>query len=244
MLGAFKKFLAGQGLADDWSQVAAWAQAQGFSFKKAREPGGFVVGSAPGGRNWRLEFGASQRDYIHGRELRVRGELGLPADMQMLVMSHSLVEVLERKTFDAFTESNQTQIDTSTPDEVRWLVMFQRLNLSTAKALKPLFVAVSASSTHGNAWIEGPLAAQLERASMRLMGARPPFVLMTQRGNLYLRMQAPDVDEQLLTELLTLFETAATAALRAAGGRAGEPGTPSGPGGGRWGDSTGPGLRR
>lgn len=244
MLDAFKKLFAAPGMGEDWSQVAAWAQTQGFSFKKAKEAGGFVIGSAPGGRSWRLEFGPSQREYIHGREVRIRGELGLPSDVQMLVMSLSLVEALERKTFDAFTESNQTQIDTSTPDEVRWLVMFQRINLSMAKALKPLFAAVASSSTHGTAWLNGPLAAQLERASMRLMNGKPPFVLMTQRGNLYLRMQAPDVDEQLLTELLTLFETAATAALQVAGGRTGDPGTPSRNSGSSWGDSSGPGLRR
>lgn len=243
MLGAFKKLFTPSGAAEDWSLLSAWATAQGYSFKRAREQGGFVIGSAPGGREWRLEFGPSQREYLHGREVRIRGALGLPHDMQMLVMSLSLVETLERSTFDSFTESNQTQIDTTTADEVRWLVMFQRVNLVNAKALKPLFSVVAGSTEQGGAWINGALAAQLERAAMRLMNGKPPFVLMTQRGNLYLRLQAPDVDEQLLVELLALFEAAAAAALRVAGPRARDPALAPGTDNTSWGDSTGPAGR-
>lgn len=243
MLGAFKKLFTSSGTVDDWSTLSAWAATQGYSFKKAREQGGFVIGSAPGGREWRLEFGPSQREYLHGREVRIRGALGLPQDMQMLVMSLSLVETLERSTFDSFTESNQTQIDTTTADEVRWLVMFQRVNLVNAKALKPLFSVVAASTEQGGAWISGTLAAQLERAAMRLMNGKPPFVLMTQRGNLYLRLQVPDVDEQLLVELLALFDTAAAAALRVAGPRARDPSGAPRTDNTSWGESTGPAGR-
>lgn len=219
MLGAFKKMFGGPGSGADWSALSAWATAQGWAFKRPRDDAGFVIDATGTGRRWRLEFGPPSRDYIHGRELRLRAELGLPADLQMLVMSLSLVEQLERRTYEQSVEGLQTVIDTSTPEEVRWLVMLQRVNLANAKALKPLFAAVAFAPSAGAAWIEGPLAAQLERASMRLLSGKPPFVLMTQRGNAYLRVGLPEVDEQMLLEAVTLFETACAQALRVAGGR-------------------------
>jgi hypothetical protein len=43
-------------------------------------------------------------------------ELGLPPDMQMLIVSKSLMEALEKQAFEQFTESNQTEMGAATPE--------------------------------------------------------------------------------------------------------------------------------
>jgi hypothetical protein len=226
MLGALKKFFASQGLGPGWPDVADWAAGQGYGFKRAREEEGFIVDATAAGKPWRMEWGPSQRDYIDGRELRLRMDLGLPGDLQMLVMSRPLVESLERRTFEQSTQGNQTQIDTSTPEEMRWLIMFQKVNLGGSKLLRAHVGAVASSPESGAAWIEGPLGAHLERALGSFLAGDPPFVLMTHRGKAYLRLRAPDIDARLAADAAALFETAAAQALRVAGGRKDSPGWP------------------
>ena len=189
MLGALKKFFSSQPVRHEWSEVEDWAVRAGHQFRRAREEQGFVVEGELGGKPWRLEWGPPQRAYIQGHELRLRMELALPSDMQMLLLTRPLMGELERQTFENFTESNQTQIDTATPEEMRWLVMFPRVPLTEFQALRAHFGAVASEPDHGLAWLAGPLAQALERATATLLSADPPFVLMTLRGRTYLRLQ-------------------------------------------------------
>jgi hypothetical protein len=216
MLESFKRFFAGHGPALPWRDVAEWAQQRGLGFKRAREDEGFVIDGELDGKPWRMEWGPPQRAYIAGRELRIRMELKLSADMQMLLLSKPLMEQLERQTYEQFTEGTQTQIDTGTPEEMRWLVMFAKLNLGGLRVLRSHFGAVSSTPATGLAWIDGPLASQLERALGTLLQGDPPFVLMTLRGRTYLRTQLIDPDVAALSAALAIFEAAVTQALRVA----------------------------
>jgi hypothetical protein len=127
------------------------------------------------------------------------------------------MDTLERATFEEFTDSVQTQIGAKAPEEMRWLVMFPKVNLSTLKTLRTRFGAVASAQESGLAWIAGPLAKALEQATNGLLRDEPPFVLMTLRGRAYLRMQlaAPDVAD--IGAALALFETAVAQA-RVVGG--------------------------
>jgi hypothetical protein len=217
MLGSLKRLFSPRPEGHDFTAVEAWAKEQGHGFKRARREDGFVIDGLLGNKPWRIEWGPSQRSYIEGHELRLRIELALRSDTQMLLLSRELMAVLERKTFEEFTDSVQTQIGTKTPEEMRWLVMFPKIDLAPLKALKAPFGAVASTPALGLAWIDGPLALALERASAGLLKGAPPFVLMTLRGNAYmkLRLRSPDVDD--IAAALALFETAATQAVRAAG---------------------------
>ena len=113
----FKSFFANQGLGADFSEVSAWAKKRGYAFKRERDGHGFVVDGKLDDTPWRIEWGPPQRPYIVGHELRIRMELGLPPDLQMLLISKTLMETLEKQAFEQFTESNQTEMGDATPEE-------------------------------------------------------------------------------------------------------------------------------
>ena len=218
MLESIKRLFARQGFERDLSGVSSWAQRCGHAFKRARGEDGFVIDGVLEGKPWRIEWGPPQRPYIEGHELRLRMELALPSDMQMLVLSRTLMDALERQTFEEFTDNVKTHIGTKTPEEMRWLVMFPKIDLAPLKALRARFGAVASLPAAGLAWLQGPLAHLLEDAAGGLLRDDPPFVLMTLRGRAYLRMQLASPEPAAVATALALFETAVAQALNAAGG--------------------------
>jgi hypothetical protein len=220
MLGALKRLFSTPAAHAEWGEVATWAQRRGHGFKRAREGEGFVIDGRLEGLPWRLEWGPAQRPYIDGQELRLRMELDLPSDMQMLVLSRPLMDLLEKQTYERFTQGMQTQIDSATPEEMRWLVMFPKVDLSAQKALRAHFGVVASSPEAALAWIDGPLAGLLEDAAAGLLRDGVPFVLMTLRGRTYLRMRLAEPGTESLAAALAIFETAVTQAVRAVDGHA------------------------
>jgi hypothetical protein len=232
MLGSLKRLFSRPRHDRDLSAIEDWAKRRGHSFKRVRGEDGFAIEGRLEGRPWRIEWGPPQRPYIEGHELRLRMELDLPSDAQMLVLSRPLLDALERKTFEEFTDNLQTQIGTESPEEMRWLVMFPKVDLSGRKALRANFGAVASQPAVGLAWLDGALANLLEQAANDWLAAERPFVLMTLRGRGYLRMQLLAPEPPVVAAALGLFETAVTRALQVAGSvgpRASETG-PSGPG--------------
>lgn len=222
MLGSIKKLLGTAPIAAaEWSELSAWAASHGWQLKRAKGDAGFVIDGAFDRQPWRLEWGPPQRHFIGAQELRLRIELGLPADLQMLLISRSLMERLDQATYEQSVEGTQTRIDAAIPEEVRWLVMFRPVDLTPLRAVRAHFGAVASLPEAGFAWVEGALAHALERATGTFLRLDPPFLLMTHRGRAYLRMAAPEVDPTLLTQVIALFGTAVAQALRAAQGRSG-----------------------
>ncbi len=217
MLNALKRWMSRAPTGPDWTGVSAWAQAQGHTFKRARDDAGFVIDGSIAGRPWRLEWGPSQRAYIAPRELRMRMELGLPGGLQMLVLSRPLMESLERETFERYTMSNQTQIDVATPEEMRWLAMFPKVTVPGPREWRSRYAVVSSEPHAAIGWLEGELAQRLDRAGANLLAGQPPFVLMTLRGRVYLRLQAEQPDPRVIAETVSLFDAAARAAVQVGG---------------------------
>lgn len=217
MLAALKRWLSPKHPEMGQGAVAAWAQSSGYSHKPTHDRLGAVVeGKGASGIPWRMEWGAPQRAYISGQELRLRAALRLPQDLQMLLISRSLMESLERETFDRYTESTQTVIDVATPEEMRWLAMFPKARLTEHEGLRSAYGAVAIRPKWANAWLDGELA-ELAAAFATQHFTRPtPFVLMTTRGNVYLRMglDAPGAAE--LASAVLLFDCAARRARRLA----------------------------
>ena len=217
MLDAFKKLISRPPPGPDWREVAEWAKTNKLKFKREHEGEGFVVDGGVDSKPWRLEWGPPQRNYIEGRELRLRMELGLSPNLQMLLISQPLLETLERQTFERFTESTQTVIDGATPEEMRWLAMFPKVPFKGSKEVRMRFGLVGSAPAEASAWVEGALARQMEEAAVAFLKNEPPFVLMLLRGRAYLRMQLPEPSVPLISQAVAVFEVAVLQALRVAG---------------------------
>ena len=225
MLDSLKRLFAGKGKAEDRDlvEVSEWATRRGHGFKRARGDEGFVIDGLLEGKPWRIEWGPPQRAYIVGHELRLRMEIDLPSDAQMLVLSRPLMEALERQTFEEFTDNVQTQIGTKSPEEMRWLVMFPKINLTTLKTLRARFGGVASAPEAGLDWITGPLANAIEQqAASGFLRDEPPFVLMTLRGRAYLRLQLLTPDAPDIGAALAIFETAVARAISVGGAASGK----------------------
>ena len=216
MFQSVRRWLSGGRLgaqASGFSAVEAWAGRAGFRFRKAQDCSRFLIETTSKGFELRVEWGPSQRSYIEPNELRLRMDMNLPGAVQMLVLNLPLMERLEGETFERYTQSAQTMIDMSTPEEMRWLAMFSKIDLSHDKALRSRFCVLGADPDLTLAWIKGGLGAQLERATHELLQPDTPFVLITMRGKIYLRMQLTEPSPAALTHGLELFDAAVQSAL-------------------------------
>lgn len=203
-----------------------WSQRRGEKLKRVRGDAGFVIEASFAGRPLRVEWGPSQRDYVLGRELRLRYELGLPSSLEMLVISRDLAEHLEALTFDDLTRDQQTGIETQMPEEARWLAMYDHVPAHQLPAgLRDSFAVLGAREAAADVWLEGDLGVRLVRAAGRWLGRETPLVLMTLRGRVYLRTEANALDEGLLDAVRQLGDAAALAAQRAATRPVAEPST-------------------
>jgi hypothetical protein len=207
MLGSIKRLFGGGASQQGWDAVAQWAQQHGRVFKRTREHDGFVV-ETPGDDGWRLEWGPSQRDYISGGELRLRAELGAAPELQMLAISRALMEALERQVFEEFTEGLQTRIDTHTPEEMRWLVMFPKYSTTESRPLREHFGAVSNVPEAVSDWLQAPLADKLIEASQTWLAREDRLVLIVQRARLTLRTAMAQPDPSRMDHVAALFDVA------------------------------------
>lgn len=203
-----------------------WSQRRGERLKRVRGDVGFVIEGRFADRALRVEWGPSQRDYLLGRELRLRYELGLPSWLEMLVVSRDLAEQLEVRTFDDLTRDQQTGIETQMPEEARWLAMYDQVpGDALPPGLRDLFVVLGSRQAAAQTWVDGDLGVRLARAADRWLGRETPLVLMTLRGRVYLRTEANALDETLLDAVRQLGDAAAQAALRTAERPVTEPST-------------------
>ena len=190
MFDALKRMIgsaSGGGATDEGQVLAAWAKAEGHTFKRvnAKTGAGFVAESPDG---WRVEWGASQRSYIAGKELRFRCDTGVAAYVQMILLSRALSQVLETDVFSRFTNAMQTQIDNTLPDEMRWLAMHPRVALNDHHALARRFVLLSNAEAVARQWLNEQVLMPLEEAAANWWTDTLVVVVTVNRGMLTLRM--------------------------------------------------------
>ena len=186
-----------------------WADTRGYQLKRVRHGEGRVVTFEWEGRRGRLEWGPSKRAYIQQRELRVCIEAGLPEHLEMLLMSRSLAQRLDSQAYQTLVSDHQTGIDTSLPEEVRWLSMLERVPVPSTVAA---YVMLSSSPPHAQRWLDGDLLSRVSRAAHNWLGDSAPLVLMTLRGRVYLRTEAMNTEPAMLDGACSLAEAAATSA--------------------------------
>ena len=188
--------------------IEHWADDLGYRFMRVRGVRGWVVEGQQGAQSWRIEWGASQRGYIEGMELRIIAEVDLPRDVVAVVLNRKLLAVMEQTVYDQFVGDVQTRIDTDTPPEMRWLVMYPQLGARPLGRLHPRYGAAGSDTLGLQQWLEDALA-----NSAAAVGPDQPVVLAAGRGRLTLRTPMSQPDVLALAIWLPLFEQA----LRAVG---------------------------
>jgi hypothetical protein len=211
MLESFKRLFTAPGQGADLAEISAWASKRGYTYAPMED--GFAVDGQFEGVPWQLEWAPTLRPFIQGHELRLQIRCGIAPELHMMLMSLPLMQALEKQAYAQFTQNMQTQIDDSSPEEMRWLVMFAKVDLSGVPDVAAHYGAIANSPAKGRLWIEGPLAKLLERATGTLMVGDPPFVLMVSRGRLTMRLEMPDVSSPFLGAAISLFETAVAQAV-------------------------------
>ena len=212
-----KHWLVTRANAARWRPIQEWAEARGAEFSQVREGQGFLIEqpkALPG--PLRIEWGEPQRSYMPGAELRMRCEMRLHSDLQLMVLCRTLMEELERAVFEAYTDTLKTRVDTDTPEEMRWLVMFPKLTGIASQLVRQRYGVVGVTKDLAHDWLDGELSTALAQASQDLLPEGHPFVLMSMRGNLYLRTQMDEPDLPQVQAFVRLLETAAREAHRAA----------------------------
>lgn len=217
MLEGIKRWLSGGPSDAKHSQrggvesFKGWSRSAQVQIRTPREGEGLIVDGKLGDAPWRLEWGASQRPYVLGHELRIRAEVSVPGELQIIVLNKVLQEAIEKTMFEQFVEGVQTRIDTETPAEMRWVVMYPKLNRSELGELREYFAAVSSMKPWLQQWLNGPLSQALLGLNI---DATTAFVLMIGRGRLTLRTELDEASPGSFEPHLRLFETALREAQR------------------------------
>lgn len=212
MLDGLKRLFSHGPAAPRRKDVEAWAEERGYDYRPVRDVEGFIVEGRFGATPWRLEWGASQRPYVIGSELRLRAEIGLPGDVQLMLLDRPLQEAMEKAVFEQYVEGVQTRIDNQTPPEMRWLVMFPKLSSQELGPLRERFSAVAAAKTWMQRWLDGDLSGALLASPL---ADDRPLVLMIARGRVTLRTALDTPTTEALDAWLRLYQVALREAQRA-----------------------------
>jgi hypothetical protein len=202
--------VAGQGAGSQLGKVSEWASLQGLDY--AERGKSYTLDGKIDGKPWRIEQGKPSRDFIHGLELRARGEMKVNEDVAVMIMTRKLKNDLDKRAFSLYTDTLQTQVDPHLPEEMRWLSMYEEVGW---EELGQVFLDQYAilADERGNAvsWLTPELAGQLLAWPSSEPGV--PRVLMVLRGKVYLRMQINEGDMATLEHATRVFTTACDAAI-------------------------------
>ena len=167
-------------------EVVRWAATQRLAVVPQAVDGHFDLGGDLNGHPWRLECGNPTRDYVRGLELRGRADLGVDPDAAVMVLNRPLQESLEGNAYNAITDTLQTTVNASLPEEMRWLAMFEEVTWPGLPAsFRQHFAVVAERIETAQRWIHAPVVSQLlnivegEGGAVR---AQPPLLLMLVRG--------------------------------------------------------------
>ena len=173
--------------------VSRWAAQQRLAIVTHATDGHFDLGGDIHGHPWRLECSTPTRDYVQGLELRGRADVGADPDAAVMVINRPLQELLEKRTYDEITDTLQTAISSSLPEEMRWLSMYENVEWPGLPAsFREHFTVVAERIELAQRWVHAPVVSQLLNAVEGEGGAeraQSPMVLMLARGRVYLRLE-------------------------------------------------------
>ncbi len=218
MLQGIKRWLKGDptegkvSAAGSVQAFAGWSRKSQVQIRTARDAEGLIIDGRCGDVPWRLEWGASQRPYVPGHELRIRAELSLPGELQVIALNRVLQDAIEKTMFEQYVEGVQTRIDTETPAEMRWVAMYPKLNRAELTDLSERYAVFASAKPWVLRWLDGALRPAL--LGLKIDPATA-FVLMIGRGRLTLRTEVEEAGPASFEPALRLFEVALREAQRA-----------------------------
>jgi hypothetical protein len=196
--------------------LSEWAATQGFGFSADSASSNLALEGKLGGKRWRMEMGKPTREFIRGKELRARAQLGLDENLAVLVMSRPLRESLEKKAFHLYTDPLQTSADPNLPEEMRWLAMFDELAWDgLSEDFWRRYSVLSDSREAAMAWIDPQLAQVMLDWPQPAPSAEVPFMMLLLRGKAYLRMEYTPASTAMLQHAAVIFTSACESALSA-----------------------------
>lgn len=213
MLKSLRRLLSRGNQSAQAGVFEAWARERGHAYRRVRDAEGCVIEGRLGTQTWRIEWGAPQRNYIPGHELRLMAEFNLPKELQVLVLNRQLMEAMEKTVYEQYVDDVQTRIDTETPSEMRWLVLYQKLSGPDLGRLRERYGAVSSVLPWTQQWLSSPLNDALA-ASMASVTEDHPVALTIARGRLTLRTAMDEPDAPQLAQWVSVFEHALREARR------------------------------
>lgn len=196
--------------------LSEWAATQGFGFSADSASSNVALEGKVRGKRWRMEMGKPAREFIRGKELRARAQLGIDEDLAVLVMSRPLRESLEKKAFQLYTDPLQTSADPNLPEEMRWLSMFDELAWdSLSEDFWRRYSVLSDSREAALAWIDPQLAQVMLDWPQPAPSAEVPFMILLLRGKAYLRMEYTPANTATMQHAAVIFTRACESALSA-----------------------------
>jgi hypothetical protein len=194
--------------------VSEWATTHGFVFSADGSGQGMALEGQVGGKPWRLQLGRPTRNYIMGAEVRARAELGIQDDVAVLVMNRPLKDSLEKKAYQTYTDQLRTAVDSTMPEEIRWLAMFDEVGWE--KLPRDFWTRYSVLTDRRDdamAWVDPALARLMMDWPASATSPEVPFMILLLRGKAYLRMEYTPADLTTLQHAALIFTTACEAAL-------------------------------
>lgn len=169
--------------------VPEWASTQGWSYCGTQKGQGFHLSGKVSGKAWKIECGPSSRDYILGEELRARADLQINPDVAVMIINRPLKESLEKRAYAIYTDTLQTSVDSSLPEEMRWVAQYKEVGwASLLPEFWERYAVLADRREDALAWIDNNLAELLLHWPTPGPDAQTPFILMLLRGKAYLRM--------------------------------------------------------
>jgi hypothetical protein len=206
----------------DSQLLADWARQQGFAFTnqpmqdpKGNPAGeGFVVKGQTQGKPWQIECGVPNRDFIQGRELRGRCDLGVLDAVSVVLMNRPLKVTLEKRAYALYTDSLQTMVDPQLPEEMRWLAVYQEVGWERLPSMfLDRYAVLAGKREHAMSWLTTDVAQALMSWPPNGPSSQVPFVMMLLRGKCYFRMEYRQVELSNLQHVVKIYNTACESAL-------------------------------
>lgn len=205
-------------LGADKGPASVWAASRGLNLLERGQGKGVAIDGEVMGKPWRIEIGKPSRNFIRTEELRARAELGIDEDLGMLVMNRPLKLALEKQAYERYTDTLQTQVDASMPEEVRWLSVYDEVGWEGLPgAFWDRYSVLADERANAQAWLDTPLANMLLGWPQPSPDAQTPFMLILLRGKSYLRMEYQPADVPTLEHAAAIFNWSCESALRAFG---------------------------
>jgi hypothetical protein len=145
--------------------------------------------------------------------VRARADLGIDGNVAVLVMNRPLKEALEKRAYQIYTNDLQTSVDTTLPEEMRWLAMYDEVGWdSLPRPFWDRFCVLTDRRENALAWVDPSLADLMLNWPAPAPSAEVPFMVLLLNGKAYLRMEYTPADLGTLQHAAHIFTSACESA--------------------------------